>query len=249
MQDRYAGDIGDYSKLGLLRGLFPVERHRIGLVWYLYPDEQHNDDGRHTAYLDRPQLCAADPPLARALRRVVASGRRSARAIERAGMLGRAARYFDERLAPTPVDAAGRRAWREGWLERAVAAVDGCDVVCLDPDNGLEIRSVAKTSRSAGKYAFHDEVRRFAAGGRTLVIYQHFDRQRSHTAQLDRRLAALRRLVGPRPALLGLRFRAYSPRAYLIVAPSCHAAKARSRVAAFLRSGWAPMWDPAVAMR
>lgn len=48
MQDRYVGDIGDYVKLGILRALMPGER--LGVAWWLYPDEAHNADGRHIGY-------------------------------------------------------------------------------------------------------------------------------------------------------------------------------------------------------
>ncbi len=50
IQDRYSGDIGDYGKLGLLRSLSRTGL-RIGVNWYLTPDEDHNGDGRHTDYL------------------------------------------------------------------------------------------------------------------------------------------------------------------------------------------------------
>ena len=47
MQNRYAGDIGDYGKLGLLRSLSRTGL-RIGVNWYLTPDEDRNGDGRHS---------------------------------------------------------------------------------------------------------------------------------------------------------------------------------------------------------
>lgn len=52
MQNRYTGDIGDFSKLGLLRTLHSAGLS-IGLNWYLTPDETHNSDGRHVGYLRR----------------------------------------------------------------------------------------------------------------------------------------------------------------------------------------------------
>lgn len=52
MQNRYTGDIGDFSKLGLLRALRNADLS-IGLNWYLTPDETHNSDGRHVSYLDQ----------------------------------------------------------------------------------------------------------------------------------------------------------------------------------------------------
>ena len=48
MQDKYVGDIGDYAKFSLLRAL-SCDR-RLGLSWYLFPDEGNND-GRHIDYL------------------------------------------------------------------------------------------------------------------------------------------------------------------------------------------------------
>ena len=55
MQDRYAGDLGDYLKFGLLRWLAPPgapASPRLGVVWYRTADETHNPDGKHITYLD-----------------------------------------------------------------------------------------------------------------------------------------------------------------------------------------------------
>ena len=47
MQNRYVGDVCDFGKLGLLRFLSgctdssPEPRLRLGLIWYLCPDEAH----------------------------------------------------------------------------------------------------------------------------------------------------------------------------------------------------------------
>lgn len=55
MQDRYAGDLGDFLKFGLLQHLCGGDSNaaalQLGVVWYLVPDECHNDDGKHIAYL------------------------------------------------------------------------------------------------------------------------------------------------------------------------------------------------------
>ena len=56
MQDRYSGDVGDFLKLGLLRWLTAADDEHpglsLGMLWYLTADESHNDDGKHTGYLD-----------------------------------------------------------------------------------------------------------------------------------------------------------------------------------------------------
>jgi hypothetical protein len=81
MQNRYVGDIGDYLKLSILRTLSPG--YRLGVAWWLFPDEAHNGDGRHVGYLNRPdQWRHFDPKLFDALRRVVSSGQRNVRALQ-----------------------------------------------------------------------------------------------------------------------------------------------------------------------
>lgn len=63
MQDRYTGDIGDFSKLGILRALEKAGMS-VGLNWYLTPDENHNSDGRHVQYLNQDRFKACDEALA-----------------------------------------------------------------------------------------------------------------------------------------------------------------------------------------
>ena len=46
MQDRYAADVGDFEKLGMLREL-ETNGLKVGIKWYLIPNESHNADGKH----------------------------------------------------------------------------------------------------------------------------------------------------------------------------------------------------------
>ena len=85
-QNRYVGDIGDYLKLGILRALSPG--YRLGVAWWLFPDEVHNGDGRHIGYLNRPeQWRHFDPDLFDILVGVVSSGQRNVRALEASNIL------------------------------------------------------------------------------------------------------------------------------------------------------------------
>jgi hypothetical protein len=52
MQNRYVGDIGDYVKVAILRQL--AAGKRLGVAWWLVPDEGHNNDGGHREYSRRP---------------------------------------------------------------------------------------------------------------------------------------------------------------------------------------------------
>ena len=86
MQDRYTGDIGDFSKLGLLRQLASTGLS-IGINWYRAPDETHNNDGLHIGYLQKEEFRSCDPALWAALGQIVSSGKREIAALERSGVL------------------------------------------------------------------------------------------------------------------------------------------------------------------
>lgn len=81
MQNRYAGDIGDYGKLGLLRSLSRTGLS-IGVNWYLTPDEHHNGDGRVTAYLLDDSYRSLDEELFFSLQKIVSTENRSVSALE-----------------------------------------------------------------------------------------------------------------------------------------------------------------------
>jgi hypothetical protein len=56
VQDRYAGDLGDFLKFGLLRQHATGDGHdrpmRLGVVRYRTADDSHNADGKHVGYLE-----------------------------------------------------------------------------------------------------------------------------------------------------------------------------------------------------
>ena len=62
MQNSYAGDIGDFGKLGLLR-MLQSEGLSVGVNWYLTPDESHNSDGRYVQYLRKNSYRDCDDSL------------------------------------------------------------------------------------------------------------------------------------------------------------------------------------------
>src|SRR4051812_35451334 len=209
MQDQYTADVGDFGKYGLLRFVFPPPV-RLGIVWCLYPNETHKSDGRHTAYLQRDDFRQCDPPLVQTMRRIIDSKDRNVAAIEKSDVLSGAV-YFNEKLhfERPRIEA------RQRWFERAFERTSDCDCVFLDPDNGLQIASCARASKSAGKFVYHDELQPFIARRQTLVVYHHLCRRSSHLEQIKQRVQQLKALT---PAcVFALRYRAYSARVYFIL--------------------------------
>src|SRR5262249_40298387 len=98
MQNRYVGDVGDFGKYALLRRLGGIGNERplrLGVVWCLYPDENHNSDGRHVSYLESLEFTQLDAELASLLRKAVKSGRRSISVIRASGTLPSGTVFYD----------------------------------------------------------------------------------------------------------------------------------------------------------
>lgn len=232
MQDRYAGDVGDFMKLGLLRALARGTGLTLGVNWYLAPDEDHNADGRHTAYLDPANrryasLRARDPELVAQLQGVV-EGRRSTQALEASGALPHDSITYDDRLADGDFD-------RLGWHTAALGRLEPAEIVFADPDNGIRRDREAKVS----KFAFIDELMDYADRGQTLVIYHHQDRTRGGVpVQVAGRLDELARSSGIAP-LGGVIARPGSERYFFVLPAKQHREAVASAVESYA-SHWAP---------
>ena len=169
MQNRYAGDIGDYGKLGLLRAL-QASGLSIGVNWYLVPDEKHNSDGRYVRYLNDPHMRRCDEPLWLELKHIVDSEQRSVSALENEQVLK--ARFFSQMLDLSGKPKTERQMLRDKWYRDALCSLSGLDLVFVDPDNGLLVPSAAGTMRE-NKYVKPVEIEKYYFQGSSVVYYQH----------------------------------------------------------------------------
>ena len=173
MQDRYAGDIGDYGKIALLKAL-QRQGLSIGVNWYkteaLAVEKKADgsfkqEDGK---YLIPEQLRQCDFKLANKLTGIAMSGRRSIKAIEDAALISGAIYYSD-------LITVGQR---NGWHQQALEILKKADIVFLDPDNGMLVKSVGKQSARSVKYAFYEEVRDYIKQGQSVLVYNHRSRKK-----------------------------------------------------------------------
>jgi len=211
MQNRYAGDVGDYVKLGLLRKL--AVGRKLGIGWYLYPDESHNDDGKHVGYLAKPTLWRhADPELFDSLSKVSKIAR-SVEALQKLEIID--ADYFGEPLISASLSAKQRPAWRRAWFARQLQTLRKCDLVFADPDNGItDDQSHRARERTFGKKIPMAEVREFSTG-RTAIIYHHNTRRAGgHSAEVDFWLSQLG------SGSMAVRANAFSCRTFFVLNPS-----------------------------
>lgn len=239
MQNRYAGDVGDFMKLGLLRHLAGARTTggaglSLAVNWYLAPDERHNADGKHVAYLAsgnrlHSSLRACDPDLMRRLARIVSEGR-SVHALERCGALPENTRTHPVMIEPG-LGAAGRR----GWHESALRTLAGAELVFADPDNGIRTAAGGSTPH---KFALVSELADYAQRGQAIVAYHHADRSAKANLQARTRLVELAAGVDQLPVGAVIARRG-TCRFLLVTAPD----PLRDRIAASLND-YAAHWAP-----
>ena len=257
MQNRYCCDQGDFGKYGLLRRLCAADAHgealRLGLLWYLVPNEAGNLDGKHTRYLhetglheaemNRREYRACDPELWDSLKSLYDDDRRSIKAIQQADILPPDTVFFEELLKwpddmPANSDAGRKRRCehREAWWRQGFDRTRGCQLVNFDPDNGLEVR-VPRYGSKGPKYVFIDEVVPFYKCGQSLVVYQHINHSKPATEQVEDRLEQLRKATGAGSAF-AMRYHRGTARAYLVIPSEKHAETLQRRARQMCEGPW-----------
>ena len=263
VQNRYVGDVGDFGKHGLLRYLSGItagdnmDPLRLGLIWYMVPDERHgpdrariNGDGRHTGYLaytseNLRDFAACDRPLWDALGHLVGMDARCVHCAQEAGLLPEDTLYYDATLAYVPGGTREarevKRLQRAVWWEGALRATAPADLVCLDPDNGL--MGDAQMHRATGpKFTYMSDLHALWERGQSLVVYQHTGRTGGDAvAQTRAKAATVRGGLGA--DTLSLLFRAGSVRTFIIALQPEHEGVIHRRVGRLMDGAWAEHFE------
>lgn len=156
MRDQYAGDISDLLKIAFLRAL-AAEGGKLGVAWYYNPECDGRPDGRHREFCGEPKWKALDGLVWEALR---AMPERSVGALERLPVWPAGTRFHGVPVPPAKE--------RPAWADETRRAFEECDVVFLDPDNG-----VGKTKR----HATAAEIAAMRRPGRAVVLIKFPGRQ------------------------------------------------------------------------
>ncbi len=140
---------------------------------------------------------------------------------------------------------------RAGSLLGAVRATAGCDLVFLEPDNGVVSPAVGRHTNEGTQYAYLDELRAFVELGKSVVVIHFPGRTAPHLVQIRERLREVRGAmpVGT-PSPLAVWWRRRVSLAFLVIpaAPE-QAGILRGRVQRMLDSLWGRFWRPPVALQ
>ena len=234
MQNRYVGDVGDFGKHGLLRYLSGMTSNddnpwlRLGVIWYLYHDEVHNNHGDLTSFLnrrpddDKSEYRNCDPELWEKLRDLVhRPNTRCVHCVQLAGILPQGTEYFGTPLYFMPEMSPTRRQELRGfWFEQALEASSLAELVYVDPDTGL--REGGMLAADGPKYTYINDLQALWNRGQSLVIYHHLGMLAGRVEDRAREGAAnIQQALGVEP--ITLRFKRGPARAFYVVPQPDHA--------------------------
>lgn len=170
MKNQYFGDVNDYRKYGILRQL-ANNNIKILICWMLTPNDSGND-GNFIEYLNDPNKWRIyDPELFDALKEeVMTRKQRDVGCVKELNLIQHAS-FVDSILD-------GTQAARSSWLVELRQHRKNTDLVFFDPDNGIEVASYPKTRRDSKKYIYWDELEETWQSGMSLLVYQHFRREK-----------------------------------------------------------------------
>ena len=232
MQDRYAGDVGDFGKIGMLRRI-EMCGVRIGVNWYLVEDESHNQDGKHVGYLQDCKFVGLDEELRKGLAYLIKDNNRSVHQLEELGLLQSNVYYHEVLKHVTGSFRENRYAWHTSGLR----AMSDCELVFLDPDNGLLPQSVSEGSRKSIKYALPEEIIDYYRAGHSVVFYSHRTREQLNT-YLSRfeELFNSDKMAGS--TIMGISFCRGTVRDYFFILHEEHKENVIRGINNLLQSGW-----------
>lgn len=232
MQDRYAGDVGDFGNLGLLRQIAGTGL-KVGINWYLtYKPEEHvNEDGKHIGYLNNRLFEKCDDELLESLRRII-EGDRSTTALEKAKLILNA-KYYSAMLRPGNDQSFSRNLWFKDSLE----ALASSDIIFCDPDNGLLVKSVSLSSSKSDKYVTENELASYYMSGKSVVFYNHRCREKEQV-YLQRFASLQHRNELANAKWKGLNFARGTARDYLFILQPFHAEMVNDAVENMLKGNW-----------
>jgi hypothetical protein len=180
MQDQWAGNIGDFGKLALLRQL--MDGRRLAICWYLTcgQDEQPYR-GKYFDYLNRPgEFRHLAPEIFDTLKEIADDSRQDVNrigALETSGLLDGA--LFHRRKVPK------RASLREMWAKDLVESISDANLVFLDPDNGIQGKRITP------KHVALAELAALRREDRALVLVQRQSGRQAEARYLAEQLQSL----------------------------------------------------------
>ena len=235
MNNQFVGDVGDYTKLGILREL---ERagFSIGINWYKTPDDPQKTGGSHTSFLDN-EGTQPDHDLSKVLREIRKEIlTRNLESLMNSGLFTRV-EYYDEELDFH--SSKDRKEKRKHWHEQALKKLQKQNVVFLDPDNAFETKHIKSHHKKGNLYAGYEEAVDYYKAGASVIVYNHLPMRSFKNDFIEKRLRPMTSRISIKPTdIFYVEANKYQVRYYLFLSQPEHTDKIKIVIDNMLKNGW-----------
>lgn len=184
MNNQFVGDVGDYTKFGMLRE-FEKAGFSIGINWYKTADDPQKTGGSHTSFLDSDGN-QPDPYLSKVLRAIKDEVLpRTIESLMSNRLLARV-EYYDNELDFHSDK--NRKEKRRSWHEQAFNKLHTQDIIFLDPDNAFETSLIKPHHKKGDLYAGYEEAADYYRAGASVTVYNHLPMRSFKTDFIEKRL-------------------------------------------------------------
>ena len=126
---------------------------------------------------------------------------------------------------------------RDKWHSEALKKLHNQDIIFLDPDNGLEVKSTKPYSKNGNKYTTYEEAADYYAQDSTVIIYNHRDRKPEN--EYLKRFYQFKNMEETKNAkMFYLRASRYSVQDYLFLVQERHFSDLERAIDNFLATEW-----------
>lgn len=123
----------------------------------------------------------------------------------------------------------------------AMQKLRGCDIVFVDPDNGLMVPSAEGTAKE-NKFALPFELAEYYRAGASVIYYQHKAR-RPDEFYVAQNHQLVESGAFPGAVGVGLKFKTTSQRYYFFLIQPRHAATIKQTIGRMMASPWGKEFD------
>jgi len=160
MQNKYFGDKHDFYKYLLLNHI--SKYYSLGIHWCLVPDEPKKNDGKKT-------LSKVEMEKNNTLYTILNNSKKDIKNIEI--YFRKNVKYFNEKHEHFYLE--------NIYIKKSIEILKTQEVVFFDPDNGIEVLST--NNKNKFKYVSYGLLANYWKMEKTLIIYQHKDRNKEST--------------------------------------------------------------------
>lgn len=245
MKNQYFADVGDFGKYGML-SYFSDIPFNVGINWYLTENDTKTD-GKFVDYFNKSDFLVCDRELHDFLYYCIVQGRRNVNELSRFPKYTDTIMYdkilnVDHIKALSPEGRDRRCKARKEWFQNSMDALEQCNLIFCDPDNGIETRSLSHNGKNSVKYVFIDEIRDMLDRGKSVICYNH--RDRSKESDYFARFKEVMSAFEPEILLKVLRFSRYSVRDYLFFIRPEHQKTICERIDGFMcNKNWSRLFS------